>query len=61
MTNKQRNDLTNLIEEKINEIYGDPDTGLQLKASFVAELRRRMKKKQRLVPHSAVMKKYGLR
>ena len=50
-----------LIEQKIIELYGDPDAGLELKESFVAELRKRMKKKQKLTPHAAVLKKYGLR
>ncbi|OGG73205.1 hypothetical protein A3A38_02315 [Candidatus Kaiserbacteria bacterium RIFCSPLOWO2_01_FULL_53_17] len=53
--------LEYLIEQKILELYGDPDAGLELKESFVAELRRRTRKKQKTIPLSAVLKKYGLR
>lgn len=61
MTTAQRKTLENLIEQKILELYGDPDAGLELKESFVAELRQRARKKQKTVPLSAVLKKYGLR
>ena len=53
--------LEHVIEQKIIELYGDPDEGLGLKDGFVKELRRRMAKKQRTVPLSQVLKKYGLR
>lgn len=50
-----------LIEQKIIELYGDPDEGLELKKSFVTELRKRLKKKQKFVPLADVLKTYGLR
>ncbi len=54
--------LGNLIEQKILEFFGDPDAGLELKPSFLRELRIRMAKKNRkFVSQSAVAKKYGLR
>jgi len=61
MTLKERQDLEFLIEQKIEEYLGDPDAGLKLRPEFVAELRRRMKKKQKFTPMSVVAKKYGLR
>ena len=62
MTNAQLDKkLEHMIEEKIIELYGDPDAGLELKESFVKELRRRTRKKQKTVPLSVVLKKYGLR
>lgn len=62
MTTAQRNkELGNLIEQKILEFFGDPDEGLELKKSFITELKKRMKSKQKTIPLSMVMKKYGLR
>ena len=62
MTTKEREQkLEALVEQKILEVLGDPDSGLELKKSFVAELQKRMKKKQKFIPMSAVAKKYGLR
>jgi len=62
MTTAQRDKkLENLIERKILEFLGDPDSGLELKKSFVTELRKRLKKKQKLTPLSEVVRKYGLR
>ncbi|MEK7155379.1 MAG: hypothetical protein AAB734_00720 [Patescibacteria group bacterium] len=63
MTNAQLNKkLEHIIEQKIIELYGDPDAGLEFKKSFVDRLRRSMRSKNRkLVPHSEILKKYGLR
>lgn len=61
MTSKERQELELLIEHKIEEYLGDPDEGLQLRPEFLARLRANMRKKQRLVPHEEVLKKYGLR
>lgn len=62
MTAAERNKkLENLVEQKIFEFLGDPDSGLELKKSFVVELRKRMRKNQKFTPLSVVAKKYGLR
>lgn len=53
--------LGNLVEQKILEFFGDPDAGLELKKSFETELRRRLKKSQKLISHADVLKKYGFR
>lgn len=61
MTTAERNkELGNLVEQKILEFFGDPDFGLELKKPFISELKKRLKKKQKLFSHSAVLKKYGL-
>ena len=62
MTTAEKNKkLGDLIEQKILEFFGDPDAGLELKPSFVRKLRKNMAKKQKLIPLSVVMKKYGFR
>ncbi len=60
MTLKERQALELLIEHKIEGYLGDPDEGLKLRPAFLAELRRRMKKKQTYTPMSIVAKKYEL-
>jgi len=60
MTDRQQKKLGELIEQKILEFFGDPDHGLRLKKSFADEIRRRMKKRQVLIAHSNVARKYGL-
>ncbi len=61
MTAGKRKELEHLIEQKILEFLGDPDSGLKLKKSFVSEMRKRMNKKQTLVPNFVVAKRYGVR
>ena len=53
--------LENLVEQKVLEFLGDPDSGLTLKKSFVAKLRKHLAQKNRYVPHASVLKRYGLR
>ena len=60
-TTEHNKKLGNLVEQKILEFFGDPDAGLELKKSFVTELRRRMRAKQKLTPNSVVAKMYGIR
>ena len=59
-TTEHNKKLGNLIEQKIFEFFGDPDSGLTLKKSFSIILNKRMRKTQKLVPNSTVLKKYGL-
>ena len=40
---------------------GDPDSGLELKKSFIVELQRRLKEKRKLTPLSIVARRYGIR
>jgi len=52
-------DLEYLIEEKILEVLGDPDSGLQLRVEFKQELEKRLKNPSRRIPHEEVTKKLG--
>lgn len=54
-------EIGEIVEQKLLEFFGDPDAGLELKKSFVTELKKNMKANENTVPLSAVMKKYGVR
>ena len=61
MTLKQLNKKIDfLVEQKLNELLGDPDSFLLLDKSFVKKLKTRLGKKPDLVSHNQVLKKYGL-
>jgi hypothetical protein len=51
-------DLEQLIEHKVLEIIGDPDSGLQLKKSFKVKLEERLKKHSKRTSHKEVLKKF---
>ena len=62
MTTAERNKkLGALVEQKILEFFGDPDAGRTPKKGFLADLRKHMRKSQKLTSHKDVLKKYGLR
>ena len=62
MTTAERNKkLEHLVEQKILEFLGDPDSGLELKKGFLSNLRKNMRKAQKLTSHADVLRKYGLR
>jgi len=48
------------VEQKLNELLGDPDSFLSLDKTFVKKLKTRLGKKPDLVSHNQVLKKYGL-
>lgn len=51
-----------LVEKKLNELLGDPDSFLSLNKPFLQRLRVRLNNKTpKLIAHSHVEKKYGLR
>jgi len=52
-------DLENLIEQKILEILGDPDTSLDLREEFKKELKARLAKRLKRTSHGEVMEKFG--
>jgi len=52
-------DLENLIEQKILEILGDPDTSLDLKEEFKEELKARLARRLGRIPHEEVMERFG--
>ena len=49
-------DLEFLIEQKVLEILGDPDSGLELKQEFREELERRLKTTSKRISHEEVVK-----
>jgi len=51
-------DLENLIEQKILEVFGDPDAGLELREDFKEELRKRLSSNSRRVSHREVVEKF---
>ncbi len=52
-------DLEHLIEQKVLEMLGDPDAGLELKGKFRQELKSRLEAPSRKVSHAEVMKRFG--
>ena len=52
-------ELENLIEQKIMEILGDPDTNLELREDFKEELKVRLASRLKRVSHQEVMKRFG--
>jgi hypothetical protein len=52
-------DLEQLIEQKVLEILGDPDSGLELKTEFKRKLKERLEKPHKLIPHEEVLKEQG--
>jgi hypothetical protein len=52
-------ELENLIEQKILEILGDPDTNLELRKDFKEELKTRLASRSKRASHQEVMKRFG--
>jgi hypothetical protein len=52
-------ELEYLIEQKILEVLGDPDSGLELKEEFKEELRRRLENRSARIPHHEVASRIG--
>jgi len=52
-------ELEYLVEQKILEVLGDPDSGLELREEFKQELEERLKKPSRKISHEEVLKKFG--
>jgi len=52
-------ELEGLIEQKILEVLGDPDSGLALKEEFKRELKSRLESPSRRLPHHEVVKRIG--
>lgn len=53
------NDLNNLIEQKILEILGDPDYGLELREDFKKEMLKRVRNKSKRISHEEVVKRFA--
>ena len=52
-------DLEQLIEHKLLEFLGDPDSGLQLKKEFKRKLEQRLKKPSKRISHEEVLKRFA--
>jgi len=52
-------DLEYLIEQKVLEILGYPDSGLEIKDEFKEELRERLKNSSKRLWHEEVIKRVG--
>lgn len=52
-------DLEYLIEQKVLEILGDPDSGLELREEVKEELKNRFKSSSRRISHEEVLKRFG--
>ena len=52
-------ELEYLIEQKILEILGDPDSGLELRDEFKQELRERLKSPSKRISQGEVAKRFG--
>lgn len=50
-----------LVEQKLNELLGDPDSFFPLSRQFSQRLKTRLSGAPKLITHSQVEKKYGLR
>ncbi len=51
-------DLEQLIEQKILEILGDPDYGLELREEFKKELEERLKKPSKRISQREVLSRF---
>ena len=49
-----------LVEQKLNELLGDPDSFLSPNKQFLQRLKVRLNGTSKLIAHSRVAKKYGL-
>jgi hypothetical protein len=52
-------DLEYLIEQKMLEFFGDPDSGLILKIECREELLRRLKNRRPKITHQEVVRRFG--
>ena len=52
-------ELEYLIEQKILELLGDPDSGIELKEEFREVLKGRLEKPKSRIPHHAVVSRIG--
>ena len=48
-------EIEQLVEQKMLEIIGDPDSGLHLKKKFRTQLEQRLKKPSRRISHEEVI------
>jgi hypothetical protein len=51
--------LENLIEQKILDVFGDPDSGLELREDFKEKLKKRLASNSKRISNKEVMEKFG--
>ena len=54
-----QDELENLIEQKVLEVLGDPDSGLELKPAFRKKLEARLKSPSKEVSHEEVLRRFA--
>ena len=52
-------DLEHMIEQKVLEVLGDPDSGLELSEEFRKKLEARLKAQPKKVPHEEVLRRFA--
>jgi len=52
-------DIEQLIEKKLLEILGDPDSGLHLSEDFKTKLEQRLKRPSKRISHDEVLKRFA--
>ena len=52
-------ELENLIEQKILDVFGDPDSGLELSEEFKEKLKKRLSTNSKRISHKEVIEKFG--
>jgi hypothetical protein len=50
--------IDSLIEQKMLEFFGDPDSGLEIKQDFLDKIKNRSQGEEKLVDHNEVLKQY---
>ena len=54
-----QDELENLIEQKVLEVLGDPDSGLELTSKFRKKLEARLKSPSKEVSHEEVLRRFA--
>ena len=58
-TTLTKDEIEMLVEQKVLELLGDPDSGLSLKDDFKKKLRQRLKNLSDTISHAEIVKKYA--
>lgn len=54
-----QDELEHLIEQKVLEVLGDPDSGLELNDDFRKKLEQRLKSPSKEVSHEEVLRRFA--
>jgi hypothetical protein len=52
-------ELEHFIEQKLLEVLGDPDSGLQLSEDFKKKLEKRLQTPSKRIPHEEVLNRFA--